>query len=522
MSIPVNTSAVEPADSETVDAATTPDLVVDDHEETSIQPMPPAIEDPAQADHDDEAVYQPVVEPAAVEVGSDDHVIHPEVEILLDGTNTDSTTLAPAGTNTEATPEAPENSQENSEISAETAPQFQNLQYPTTIHLPNGKVGEPFEAVLDVGNIVNITGLEGLDAEGIHLDTANLRFYGVPTKPGDYSIKVRANTNTGQTQDISIRLAIVPDPKSLWLDIPSQVEQAYWKPDHFADSITGDLQLVGASKRGRSHAHKGTNRDDDFQIAEFGPGGWSISVVADGAGSHQYSRRGSQIVTNYVISRLPGALVRHLDPILNQPEFDPKGEDSTQSDAIKTALYNSVAATALQAAKLIRIEADAAATLPKDYSTTLLITLVRRVGDYWFIGGFNIGDGGIVALSLDENRCIPLSSPDGGEYAGQTRFLDLSEFVDSSKVFERLKYAVVKDFDSVVSMTDGITDPFFPTDSSLEDFALWKEFLDKELGDIYPQHDGSAMADSLVSWMDFWSPGNHDDRTITFISRSEG
>jgi len=512
MSIRINISSPEPPDGEMSESLMAENSVSDAATSTTTGPTEIAKENPALSP------TSPVVMEAAIgselklvdeiiQLGSEPVQITPEENV-----SSDDTVAVPA----------PETTPPDTRDHTPSVAQIQNLQYPTTIHLPNGKVGEPFEAVLDVDNIVNVTGLEGLDAEGIHLDTANLRFYGVPTKPGDYSIKIRATTRTGQGQDISIRLAIVPDPKSLWQDIPSQVEQAYWKPDHFADSVTGDLQLVGASKRGRSHAHKGTNRDDDFQIAEFGPGGWSISVVADGAGSHQYSRRGSQIVTNYVIGRLAGALIRHVDPVLNQTGFDPQSEDSAQSDAIKTAMYHSIASIALQAAKLIRLEAEAATVQPKDYSTTLLITIVRQIGDFWFIGGFNIGDGGIVVLCLDEARCIPLSSPDGGEYAGQTRFLDPSEFIDSSKVFERLRFAIVKDFDAVVSMTDGITDPFFPSDSSIEDFALWQDFLDKELGGIFRHKDAPSFADELLSWMDFWSPGNHDDRTITFITRSEG
>ena len=410
----------------------------------------------------------------------------------------------------------------DSKDQAVTSAPTQNIQYPTTMHLPNGKVGEPFEAVLDVHNIVNVTGLEGLDAEGIHLDTANLRFYGVPTKAGEYSIRIRAITSSGTAQDLSIRLAVVPDPKSLWQDIPSKVENAYWKPDQTSDSVIGDLQLFGASKRGRSHAHKGTNRDDDFQIAEFGPNGWNVSVVADGAGSHQYSRRGSQIVTNYVASRLVGSLIRNLDPVLDSADFKTTETSTTQNDAIKTAMYNSIASTALNAAKLIRLEAELAGVLPKDYSTTLLITVVRPVGECWFIGGFNIGDGGIVVLHPEEDMCIALSSSDGGEYAGQTRFLDTNEVSDSAKVFDRLKYVIVKDFEAIVSMTDGITDPFFPTDSSLEDLANWKNFLAEELSQIYPIKNSAEFANDLLAWMDFWSAGNHDDRTITFITRPQG
>jgi hypothetical protein len=61
---------------------------------------------------------------------------------------------------------------------------------------------------------------------------------------------------------------------------------------------------------------------------------------------------------------------------------------------------------------------------------------------------------------------------------------------------------------ALVLMTDGVSDPRFETDARLarpDDWhALWR--------DLAPAVAGAEQG--LLAWLDFWSPGNHDDRTI--------
>src|SRR5690606_14699190 len=71
------------------------------------------------------------------------------------------------------------------------------------------------------------------------------------------------------------------------------------------DSFQGnflDKKIVIASKRGRSHAHEGTFRDDDFCTKSL-PNDWAIVAVADGAGSAKYARQGSKIATHFIAER---------------------------------------------------------------------------------------------------------------------------------------------------------------------------------------------------------------------------
>jgi hypothetical protein len=71
-------------------------------------------------------------------------------------------------------------------------------------------------------------------------------------------------------------------------------------------------------------------------------------------------------------------------------------------------------------------------------------------------------------------------------------------------------------------MTDGIYDPKFATENKLENPESWKTFFD----DLHGNNDDAPKVDfindtdidvQLSVWTDFWSRGNHDDRTLAII-----
>jgi hypothetical protein len=79
----------------------------------------------------------------------------------------------------------------------------------------------------------------------------------------------------------------------------------------------------------------------------------------------------------------------------------------------------------------------------------------------------------------------------------------------------RLHAAFVQDLSAVVLMTDGITDPRFPTEESLKDKGCWDAFWTEV---TMATHFDEAEADArLLKWLSFKSAGNHDDRTIVFL-----
>ena len=64
-------------------------------------------------------------------------------------------------------------------------------------------------------------------------------------------------------------------------------------------------------------------------------------------------------------------------------------------------------------------------------------------------------------------------------------------------------------------MTDGITDPRFPTEASLKDKTCWDNFW-AEVSEAAKFEDEGAEV-RLLQWLSFKSPGNHDDRTVVLL-----
>ena len=67
-------------------------------------------------------------------------------------------------------------------------------------------------------------------------------------------------------------------------------------------------------------------------------------------------------------------------------------------------------------------------------------------------------------------------------------------------------------------MMDGITDPKFPTDTTFASADTWSRFWETDLSQsVHLLRENPAIQRELLDWLDFWSPGNHDDRTIAIM-----
>ena len=97
--------------------------------------------------------------------------------------------------------------------------------------------------------------------------------------------------------------------------------------------------------------------------------------------------------------------------------------------------------------------------------------------------------------------------------------------VDPELASKRMRFTIVPDFTALFLMTDGVSDPMFETDRNLKDYSRWEEFYEKlrkgfpedEIGGVDLSDDNAMAKDQLLRWLDFWSPGNHDDRTIAIL-----
>ena len=77
---------------------------------------------------------------------------------------------------------------------------------------------------------------------------------------------------------------------------------------------------------------------------------------------------------------------------------------------------------------------------------------------------------------------------------------------------------IVPVFTALFLMTDGVSDPKFETDANLKSYDKWNElWADLKENGVELTDDNEEAANQLLNWLDFWSPGNHDDRTIAIL-----
>lgn len=176
-------------------------------------------------------------------------------------------------------------------------------------------------------------------------------------------------------------------------------------------------------------------------------------------------------------------------------------------------LFQEASKLAVQA---IESEAQSKAAQPKEYSTTLLAAAVRRDGNETFLATFWMGDGAIAAYG-PRGKFRLMGTPDSGEFAGQTRFLDRAALTDPG-FGKRLGLGRYSDLTGVMLMTDGVSDPRFETDNGLADAAKWDALWD-EISPLLALPDPDR---ALIEWLDFFTPGHHDDRTIAVLWRPSG
>lgn len=393
-----------------------------------------------------------------------------------------------------------------------------------SFRLKGGKLqsGVPYEGKIESvdgspGAVAHVLGVQLPPDIGLQADTFDPSLIvGIPTMSGDFSIgltyRIEAPGADERTLASSISVFINHDPKSLWKDLPSDKDDPYWRPDVNSTFQQADARkMIAASKRGRSHAHEGKFRDDDFRIVRSEESGWTVIAVADGAGGASRSRRGAQLA----VGRAVDVLLEHLagdDGLrLESSVAAWHGGKASKESVISAGLYQVLSVAAFEACKAIEAEASAAGVAAKEYSTTLLVTAYKQLEIGHLFATYWVGDGG-VGIYRSEGAPILLGAVDSGEFAGQTRFLD-HKVMTTEEIAARLNFALVDDFKALVAMTDGITDPWFMTDNNLESVEYW----DKLWSEIEPSLNAEDPQVALLSWLDFWSPGNHDDRTIAVL-----
>ena len=400
--------------------------------------------------------------------------------------------------------------------------------------IPNATIGKPYDAVLPfvtLGlNDIIYTEVEGLEAYGLTYNNETETIHGTPEKSGDFKIilkfRVEGELADSILNEKFISLVINADPKSLWKDIPSTNEpDNYWKPDAIADfKKLGDKHIVVASKRGRSHANVGSFRDDEVAFEHFEKSGWSIVCVADGAGSAKLSRQGSTIACEGIIAyfkeNLNDETAKNLDDLIEAQQHNASEEKQKE---LNLFLYTNLGAAAFTVHKKLAAFANKLETNIKDLHSTLIFALFKKYSFGYAILTFGVGDCPIGLLNKDMTEIKLMNWLDVGEFGGGTRFITMPEIFNSEKFPTRLGFKMINDFSYLILMTDGIYDPKFVVEANLEKIEKWKEFIadlegnNEEKCKVSFSADNNEIANQLSAWMNFWSPGNHDDRTLAIV-----
>ena len=387
---------------------------------------------------------------------------------------------------------------------------------PPAFHLPNCKVGEHYKARIEGtatnGKPLRVVDIRFPDDSGLRFDKETQIVSGEPKIAGEFPLTLRwayqdANEEAGGT----CLLISNPDPRSLWKVVEPGPELPYRKDHLDKKRIPGKgFNIAAASRRGRSHEHGGTFRDDDFFISNDSAKGWSVLIVADGAGSAKSSREGSRLAVTaageHIEFHLSGEFGDKMASLLATWESDP-----TTQKTIYDEFYVLFQKAASLAINTIEQEAQSKNAPAKDYATTLLAAAVRREGDQTFLATFWMGDGAIAAYG-PRSKVRLMGTPDGGEFAGQTRFLDINALKDND-FGRRIRIGKWQDISAVLLMTDGVSDPYFETDNGLADAGKWDALWDE----IQPLLNDTAPDAKLLDWLHFFKPGHHDDRTIALL-----
>lgn len=400
------------------------------------------------------------------------------------------------------------------------------------IPLSNGTVGKPYEFTFDFAQL-NFSDIGDYNIEidekvGLTFNKAENKISGVLKEAGEhilvFNFKLKNVKEETPFQKKEIKLIVNPDPKSLWKNLDSDKADPYWKEDNIAGHLSFDSKnLVAGSKRGRSHAHEAKFRDDAFEFSFHEQNGWGIIAVADGAGSAKFSRKGSEIACVSVLDYFAGVKDEKFVEIESAIRAYLTEQNEETLKAISSQFITHLGSAALSAQNNIRLEAAAKSAEMRDYSTTLIFALIKKYDTKYVIASFWVGDGGVGIYHKDKQELSVLGTPDSGEFAGQTRFLTMSDIFAEGAYANRVKFKVVEDFTALVLMTDGITDPKFQTDNNLSRIEKWNELW----ADLEGANQDNCKVDftkpieevetELMSWLDFWSPGNHDDRTIAIL-----
>ncbi len=258
----------------------------------------------------------------------------------------------------------------------------------------------------------------------------------------------------------------------------------------------GAWQVLGASVRGRSHAHRGTHRDD--ALAVHADDALLVLAVTDGAGSSPLSRIGAAVVADMAVTRTAA-------------RYAADAANTSKASRLGTAMAHAVHDAALRLHEL----AAAAEVPPSALRTTLILVAIQ--GDLMLVS--QVGDGAVLVQRRDGSVGRVGAQRESGWAGEVTCFVpDACAMTQAAE----LRQVDASEVQLIALMTDGIDDPFHPLEQSGAALvSQWTQGTVAPIGTAKQPALGPVLtgADALLQWMTFEQRGEVDDRTLLFAWR---
>lgn len=371
--------------------------------------------------------------------------------------------------------------------------------------LPNAHQGRPYQALLDAPGLIELKQLEVDPALGIQLKDGALS--GTPNEAGDFELVVQGTDAEGSPAARRFSLIVNPDPRRLWTERePEDLRHA--KPHLDARRLDEPTAIaLAGSRRGRAHAHAAEYREDDVEVARAE--GWWVVAVSDGAGSAELSRVGSKLVVEGASRAAQTALSNNPSAWIEAAAAGEQGLKHHASEMLLPRLRAHVIEPLVHRASELGVPLE-------QLSATLLLTLGRPLGGgRWAWVGFGVGDGASAVVASSGEPTL-LCHPDGGPFAGQTRFVNGGGLWDDpEELSRRIIVSIGPAPRALLVMSDGVSDPKIPSERAMGEAATWTALLEELEAEVGL---GPEAEQRLLEWLSFFKPGEHDDRTLVWLS----
>ncbi len=395
-------------------------------------------------------------------------------------------------------------------------------------NLPNARAGQPYR--MQIGgdylpsNPLAVCWLDGIEKTGLHFFPDKKQITGITKTTGsfDMQLNIREYNDSGMEELSTHTLKlIVEDDYDFEL---GEVDESdpYLKRDDdvYAISVNQGSKkrlkkdIAAASRRGHLHIEEGKIREDDFYIRYDPETRWYALAVADGAGRSKYSRKGSQVACNSVVESCLERLTAQSYGLKKLTiRYNRWKSDKIRREIVRK-LHDIIASSVASAYEDIVAEATDFGCQPEDYATTLLMCICKKFEFGWLIGTFSVGDGAICIYHKD-NWYANLMG--GGECPSEKCFLTTPGIIQPAGLERRIRFTIVSDFSALFLMTNGVSDPKVGTEADLPCFELWNRFWDDITSEVNFSGKIKDVSEELLKWLDFWTPGKYDDRTIAVV-----